>query len=213
MSKQGKEYGWRPTYTSLEDALKRYRVGRGSLYDLTFRSPVMVVFLRHGGCTFCREALGDLASVRERIQGTGTELVVVQMGNPRQGEELARRFGLRDAQVISDPSRGLYRAFELGRGTFRQVFGLRVWLRIFQAAIMRGFGAGLPKGQDERQMPGVFLLRNGGIVEEYRHDTIADRPDYVALASVASTDGGSPANKRVDTSEIQGLGTQGSAEG
>jgi hypothetical protein len=178
---------WRMTYASLEEALKRYRVGNLSLYDLTFRSPVMVVFLRHGGCTFCREALGDLASVRERIAGTGTELVVVQMGSPRQGEELARRFGLRDTQVISDPSRRLYKAFALGRGTFRQIFGLRIWSRLFQTALMRGYGAGLPRG-DTRQMPGVFLLGDGRIIEEFRHQTIADRPDYVALASLAGGD-------------------------
>lgn len=208
MKKQGNGHGWRMTYASLEDALKRYRVGGESLYDLTFRAPVMTVFLRHAGCTFCREALGDLASVREQIDGTGTELVVVQMGTPRQGEELARRFGLRDAQVISDPSRGLYRAFKLGRGTFRQVFGVRIWLRLFQAAILRRLGAGLPKGQDERQMPGVFLLKNGKIAEEYRHDTIADRPDYVALASLASTDGESR-SKRHNTSTIQSIEVQG----
>ncbi|MFZ0430911.1 MAG: SelL-related redox protein [Acidobacteriota bacterium] len=175
-------------FGSLDEALKRYCVGAGeTLYDASFRRPVMVVFLRHGGCTFCREALGDLASVRDRIAGTGTDLVVVQMGTPREGQELARRFGLVDAQVISDPSRNLYRAFELDRGTFRQVFGLRVWLRLLKAALLRGLGAGLPKGQDERQMPGVFLLRNGQIAEEFRHQTIADRPDYVALASLATT--------------------------
>lgn len=198
------------TFTSLSEALKRYRAGVDSLYDLSFRSPVMVVFLRHGGCTFCREALGDLSSVQERIEGTGTELVVVQMDSPREGQELARRFGLQDAQVISDPSRRLYRAFALGRGTFRQIFGLRIWPRFIQAAILRGYGVGRPKG-DERQMPGVFLLRNGEIAQEYRHRTIADRPDYVALASLASAEGESR-NDRLSVSTAQKLEPQGSTE-
>ena len=210
MVKRTSQSRW-TTYTSLKEALERQRVGAGeSLYDLTFRAPVMVVFLRHGGCTFCREALGDLASVRRRIEGTGTELIVVQMGSPREGEELARRFGLRDTQVISDPARRLYRAFSLGRGTFRQLFGWRIWPRLIQAALLRGHGLGL-RGGDKRQMPGVFLLENGKIIEEYRHRTIADRPDYVALASVTTRDGGRLV-ERSSTAPVQGFKVQGSSD-
>jgi hypothetical protein len=36
--------------------------------------------------------------------------------------------------------------------------------------------------EDGFQMPGVFLLRDRGIARAYRHRTIADRPDYVAIS-------------------------------
>jgi hypothetical protein len=60
-----------------------------------------------------------------------------------------------------------------------------VMWRGFNVAILRRFGFGLPRN-DTRQMPGVFLIREGRVVREYRHEYASDRPDYVALTSVQS---------------------------
>jgi hypothetical protein len=46
---------------------------------------------------------------------------------------------------------------------------------------------------DGMQMPGVFLVYRGQIIRSFRHKTIADRPDYVALASHGLTLGLQPA--------------------
>lgn len=174
------------TQSPTGQVLKRYRVPEGqSLYDLSCECAVLLVFLRHAGCTFCREALGDLATVEDRIRTEGSRLVLVHMGSDREGEELVQRFGLREAHVISDPSLRLYRDFHLRRGTWRQLFGPRVMWRGFNVAILRRFGFGLPRN-DTRQMPGVFLIREGRVVREYRHEYASDRPDYVALTSVQS---------------------------
>ena len=43
-----------------------------SLAELSRQQPILVVFLRHAGCTFCREALADLATQRAAIEKTGT---------------------------------------------------------------------------------------------------------------------------------------------
>jgi hypothetical protein len=101
-------------------------------------------------------------------------------------EELARtmftRYGLQDVLRISDPSRRLYAAFGLERGTIGQLFGLKVWVRGFYACLLAGHRLGRVVG-DGMQMPGVFLIHRGQIVRSFRHRTAADRPDYVALAS------------------------------
>jgi hypothetical protein len=39
-----------------------------TLNELSRISPVLLVFLRHAGCTFCREALADLAARRPEIE-------------------------------------------------------------------------------------------------------------------------------------------------
>ena len=90
------------------------------------------------------------------------------------------RYGLTDAHRFSDPSQQLYRAFELRRATLRQVFGWHVWQRGLEA-FSQGHGIGLLAG-DAFQMPGVFLLRDGQVLREFRHATAADRPDYATLA-------------------------------
>jgi hypothetical protein len=173
-------------YGTIREALQTYRNGRGEdLLSLSTKRPLLIVFLRHAGCTFCREAMGDLAAVQLRIGESGTELVVVQMGSDREGAELAQRFGLSPDQVVCDPSRRLYHTFELRRGSLWQLLSPKVMLRGFTTAFLKGYGIGRMRG-DSTQMPGAFLIRGGEIVREYRHQSASDRPDYVALASFST---------------------------
>lgn len=145
----------------------------------TDEAPHLVVFLRHFGCTFCREALGELAKRREAIESDGTKLLFVHMGSLEQGNEVLRDAGLAGVAHVSDPSTALYRAFGLRRGSFRQLFGLKTWARGFSA---RKYGVGSLVG-DGFQMPGAFLVDGGQVVKSYRHASASDVPDYQDLAS------------------------------
>jgi hypothetical protein len=68
----------------------------------------------------------------------------------------------------------------LERGDFTQLFGPKVWLRGFKAGLLGNHGVGAPEG-DVAQMPGVFLLFHGETLKSYRHQSAADRPDYLAM--------------------------------
>lgn len=154
-----------------------------SLLALSQRSPVMVVFLRHFGCTFCREAVADLAERRREIEASGTRIVFVHMGTEQQAQEFFRKYGMEDLPRISDSDRSLYRAFGLPRGSLMELFGPKVWIRGFQAGVMKGHGVGALVG-DGFQMPGVFLVFHGEILRSFRHQSAADRPNYVELTSL-----------------------------
>ena len=154
-----------------------------SLYDLSTETPVMLVFLRHYGCTFCREALADLANRRQAIEALGTRIALIHMGAAPHADRFFRNYGLADLPRVSDPNRNIYRAFGLGRGDFLKLFGPKVWVRGFQAAIFGGHRFGRLVG-DGFQMPGIFLLFHGEVVRSYRHQSAADRPDYMNLADV-----------------------------
>jgi peroxiredoxin len=157
----------------------RAKTNKGvSVAKLSCHAPVLLVFLRHGGCTFCREALADIAARRHDIEASGTRIVLVHMGQPESGINQFRKYGLDDLHQISDPCRGLYRAFGLRRGNLWKLFGPKVWLRAFDACILKGHGAGRVAG-DPCQMPGMFLLFHGQLLRSYRHQSAADRPDYV----------------------------------
>lgn len=153
-----------------------------SLDQLSSVSPVLVVFLRHAGCTFCREALADLGLQRPDLEDAGVQIVLVHMGEPEFGSEFFAKHGLGDLPQISDPHRTLYRAFGLKRGDLRMLFGPKVWWRGLHAAIFDGHGAGFPPN-DPFQMPGIFLLFHGQVLRGYRHQSVADRPDYVKFAT------------------------------
>lgn len=159
------------------------------LLDLTFAQPVMLVFLRQLGCTFCREALADIAKERKRIEGLGTKIVLVHMAAAEVAEEFFDKFDLPGIDHISDPECNYYRSFGLGKGTFTQLFGLSTWIRGFDIGVVRGYG--LEYGShlgDSFQMPGVFILQDGEIKESYIHKLASSRPDYHELVKCCVID-------------------------
>lgn len=154
-----------------------------SLDSLSKDQPVLLVFLRHFGCTFCREALADLRVQRSRLEAAGVRIALVHMSPDAEAAEFFARYSLDDVARLSDPGRGLYRRFELRRGDWGQLFGLAVWLRGARAIVADGHGLGALAG-DGFQMPGAFLVLDGKIVREFRHESAASRPDYCKLAAV-----------------------------
>ena len=173
------EGGIRP---SAELTLRTARCQSGeSLQSLSRQRPQLVVCLRHLGCTFCRESLADLARQRSEIEAAGTGIVLVHPATNEQAAELFASYDLADLPRFADPDRVLYRSLGLSRGSLTQVLGPRVFWRA-AAATLRGHRLGKKAG-DVWQMPGVFLVRDGRVVEAFRHQDVSDRPDYRAIAA------------------------------
>ena len=172
-----------PKAPRVDRALAARGDGSGqSLLEGSFQQPMLFVFLRHFGCTFCREALADVADARARIEAQGARIVLVHMSPDDDAATFFARYGLDDVVRVSDPQRELYRSFELQRGNLRQLFGPRVWFRGWKAGVLDGHGVGRLQG-DGLQMPGAFLVRDGRIVRAWRHASAADRPDYCSIAA------------------------------
>jgi hypothetical protein len=81
---------------------------------------------------------------------------------------------------VSSPDCALYRAFGLTRGGFGEILAPKVIARGVLTVALHGLGR--PRGDVETQMPGAFLVYHGKILRAFRHRTIADIPDYRALA-------------------------------
>jgi peroxiredoxin len=163
-------------------ALRR-KTGRGvTLDELSRIGPTLVVFLRHAGCPFCREALSDIARLRPRLEAEGARLVLVHLSGEAEIARLLAIYGLADTPRIHDPHGSLYRAFGLPRGSLSDVAGPKVWWRGCQAVFAGRHRVAFPDS-DAFQMPGVFLLFHGEILRSYRHQSAADRPDYLALVT------------------------------
>ncbi|APZ92939.1 SelL-related redox protein [Fuerstiella marisgermanici] len=166
-----------------DDPLKELRANTGErLDDLADAKPQLVVFLRHAGCTFCRQTLADVAAQRKEITAAGCGIVLVHLGgNDESDQQFFQKYGLNDVPRISDPQSRLYRQFGLDLGGFSQLFGLRVWFRGFVAGVLGGHGIGAVRG-NSFQMPGVYLYHCRQILGGFRHEISSDRPDYAALA-------------------------------
>jgi len=172
---------------TVENLLEKMVTNEGeSLSKASSRQPVLLVFLRHFGCTFCREALADIASQRSSIEEKGSKIVFVHMATDTVAERYFNRYGLEGTSHISDPNCDYYTSFGLMKGNFTQLFGLQSWIRGFQAGLLDGHGVG-PQLGDGFQMPGVFVIKNGEIKESFIHKLASDRPDYDELVKCCVT--------------------------
>ena len=153
------------------------------LYRLTNEKPVLLVFLRHFGCTFCREAMSDIAKILDKVHESGLNPVFVHMSEEATAEGFFEKYQLKGVAHISDPDLSLYEYFGLSKGTFGQLYGLKTWVRGLKAGIIDGHGSPkLKKGWgDYTQMPGLFILKNNEIKAKFGHKTASDRPDYLVF--------------------------------
>jgi AhpC/TSA antioxidant enzyme len=125
--------------------------------------------------------MSEIRKKRSEIAATGTQLAFVHMGNEEQAQKFFSKFALNGEPRVSDPRREIYKTFSLRRGRLNQLFGLKVWKREIRDRIMLTYGVGKIIG-DSFQLPGVFLVHHSDVVKAFRHESVADEVDYVAMA-------------------------------
>lgn len=153
--------------------------------SLSEKQPVLLVFLRHFGCIFCREALKDLAERQDLIKSEGSKLILVHMSDYEIADRYLQQFGLHSVDHVSDPTCRFYAAFGLSKGNFTQLFGLQAWIRGFSVSLIEGHSPGPILG-DAFQMPGVFVVYQSAIKDQFIHKLASDRPDYLQLIKCCS---------------------------
>ncbi len=163
--------------------LREYRTETGrSLLEVVDQSPVLLIFLRHFGCSFCRQALDQVAQIRDQIAARGAQPVFVHLGSPERAKPYFDYYQLSTVERISNPDASLYQhpVFALSRmNPYLNLLSLKVWKGWLSGAL-RKYGIGRIQ-EDGHQMPGVFFLKDRRIVRGFRYQTIADEPDYLKL--------------------------------
>jgi len=113
------------------DAVMATRAESGrTLGEICSGAPVLLIFLRHFGCTFARQAIDDVGQAAPRLQALGVTPVFVHLGTPEMAKNYFDYYKLTDVERISDPDAKMYRepAFGLKRGN--------LW-KIFEPAVLR----------------------------------------------------------------------------
>jgi len=167
---------------TLDSALATKTESGRTLGEICAEKPVLLVFLRHFGCTFARQAIDDVAQATPRLQAMGVIPVFVHLGTPAIAKNYFDYYKLSTVERISDPDACLYQApvFGMQRGTLWKIFEPAVWRGWLMGGLLK-HGAGKLQSSPFH-MPGVFLVRDGRIARRYVHRKISDRPDYAALA-------------------------------
>ena len=153
-----------------------------SLLALAEASPVLLVFLRHFGCSFCRQAISDVADLKGELDKRGVRPVFVHLGTPERAKPFFDYYGIGEVERVSDPEARVYQLplFALPRmHPALTLLHLSVWAGWLKGAIFKhGIG---PIKEDGHQMQGIFFLKGPKIVRQFRYKTIADEPNYLKL--------------------------------
>ena len=150
--------------------------------------PAVLVFLRHLGCTFCREHVAQLRLDTDAFARHNARVALITVGKPDDTAHFcADRAPNATFLCLSDADKRAYQAYGLSRTTPRDLFlSPHLYARGFQATL-HGHFVGMPKG-DPFQMPGVFIVEPGGIVRyAHRHKDAADNPPNADLLAVLET--------------------------
>ncbi len=155
-----------------------------NLLTLAEKSPVLLIFLRHFGCSFCRKAISDISALQDELAKRKVRPVFVHLGPPELAKVYFDYYGLDDVERICDPDAKIYQypIFQLQR--------VHWMLHFIKPAVVLGwlkgaiFKHGIGKIQgDGHQMPGIFFLCGPKIVRRFIYKTIADEPPYLKLVS------------------------------
>jgi peroxiredoxin len=113
--------------------------------------------------------------VSDRLDEFGDAAVMlITFTRPRNLHGFRRQLNL-SYPVLADETRVAYRAYELGRGGWRQVWGLQT-LRAYRRLLRSGQRLRVPT-QDTRQLGGDFVVDRAGLVAyTYRSRRPDDRP-------------------------------------
>src|SRR5215469_5903228 len=101
-----------------------------NLLALAEASPVLLIFLRHFGCSFCRQTISDVAGLKGELDRRGVRPVFVHLGTPERARPFFEYYGIGDVERVSDPEARVYRepVFAVERKNFLMtLLPPRVW--------------------------------------------------------------------------------------
>ena len=139
--------------------------------------PIVLSFLRHFGCQFCRELMTKLRAAYPDFVERRAAVITVAQGTPAQAAHFGNMFRI-PFPILADPTRQAYRAYRVSEGTMNQFNLTLVSHMLGQAA--RGNFPGVSdhvramsgsNGSSLSQFGGTFVIDTGGII---RYVHIAD---------------------------------------
>jgi thiol-disulfide isomerase/thioredoxin len=151
-----------------------------NILALSMQQPLLLVFLRHFGCAFCRKAMSDLSKIRTHYEKKGVRLIFFHLSDDQTAEKYFKKYKLDGVEYVADPQCLHYSNFGLAKGTFNQLLGLKVLMKGIPHAFNPNTGWNTFIG-DGFQMPGVFAVQEGEIKASFVHQLASDEPDYDLL--------------------------------
>lgn len=144
--------------------------------------PLVLVFLRHLGCTFCRQQLAWLRQSYAAFGELGVEVACVAQGDAKIGKAYKIAMELPFPLLLCGFALDVYRLYGLELGTTSQIFSLRTVIRGI-LAVAQGYKQTALVGKGS-QLGGAFIVDTSGTVR-YCHRS-ADAADNLPSETLLS---------------------------
>jgi hypothetical protein len=148
------------------------------LADEWSERPVVIVWLRHFGCVFCREQVAEIRGKRAEIEALGGGIAFVGNGTARAATWFQKKFAA-DSTVLTDPDLVSYKAIGARSGML-STLGPSAW-----GAGLRAFRSGARQSTTKGhayQQGGLVVMAPGNRVL-YKHISQA-AGDHAPVADV-----------------------------
>lgn len=151
------------------------RLPSDTLSELVSSHKIVILhFLRHLGCIYCKHAVDQLYKLSQQNPGF-PPVIFVHQSTPEQAEAFFSEH-FPGASYISDPELSLYNLFGIRRLKGFHLFDPRMILKGFRLSFM-GYSNNLGFG-NIYLLSGTFVFLNGKLVWSHRPKRAGDEPDW-----------------------------------
>jgi prostamide/prostaglandin F2alpha synthase len=171
----------------LDASGKRIRLG-----DLWRTRPVVVVWLRHFGCIYCREHAVEVTRELPAITAAGADLVFIGNGSPRAAAWFRDKF-VPGTTVLTDPERDSYRVIGARSGVVNTM-GPRTWGAAVRA-LRKGARQSSVRGHPFQQGAVLVVAPGDELVYSHISARAGDHPPTAAVIDAVRGIGSAPAQR------------------
>jgi peroxiredoxin len=130
--------------------------------------PLVLVFLRHLGCTFCRQQLAELARDHAQFVSAGAEIACVAQGDAKVGKAYAILAALPFPLLLCGDDLTAYQRYGLIQARFRSMLNPIMVMKGI-ASLLQGYKQTEVIG-NARQLGGAFVIDRAGVVRYAHHN-------------------------------------------
>jgi peroxiredoxin len=105
--------------------------------------PLVIAFMRHFGCAFCREHLIQLARAYEDVRAAGGEVLAIFQYRAEPSSNFCRSRGV-PFECLGDPTRAGYKAVGLERGERSEYMGLKIYRQWIREVVLAHYNRSSP---------------------------------------------------------------------
>lgn len=142
--------------------------------------PAVLVFLRHYGCIFCREHVGQLREHEEAFRAKGSALAAIGLGDRQYAREFSKQTGIQFPLLI-DEKREAYQKAELRSANLLHLVESD-YAKSWKRARAAGYRQGKLLGRNPFQLGGSFVFGPGDM-DRFAHysETFGDNASPASM--------------------------------